>query len=94
MSKLAFLPFGAAAGAAAGFLSTKLFRSVWALIDDEQPPEPKHRRARVTKLALALALQGATISVLSGLADHGSRRGFEQLTGSWPGDEEPQPAGS
>lgn len=89
MSKLAFMPIGAAAGALASFAGNKLFNSVWGLIDDEQPPKPRYRGARIGKLALSLALQGATIGVVSGLADHGSRRGFQQITGSWPGEQAP-----
>jgi hypothetical protein len=27
-----------------------------------------------------------------GLVDHGARRGFYNLTGSWPGDEAPEQA--
>jgi hypothetical protein len=26
-----------------------------------------------------------------GLADHGTRRGFARVTGSWPGEERPEP---
>ena len=28
---------------------------------------------------------------MRGFVDHGSRRGFARLTGSWPGEEAPEP---
>ena len=41
-------------------------------------------------LALALVVEGALFRALKGLADHGSRRAFARLTGSWPGEEQPE----
>jgi hypothetical protein len=41
---------------------------------------------------LALVLQGAIFRAVRGLVDHGARRGFYNLTGSWPGDEAPEKA--
>ena len=90
MSKLAFLPVSLAAGALAGVVSKQLFGAIWGAVDEQEPPQPQHRRARVGKLALALALQGATAGLVRGLVDHGSRRGFHQLTGAWPGEAEPE----
>ena len=43
------------------------------------------------KLAAALAIEGAVFRTVRGLADHGSRRTFARLTGSWPGEAAPEP---
>ena len=43
------------------------------------------------KLAAALAIEGAVFRTVRGLADHGSRRTFARLTGSWPGEAAPGP---
>ncbi|GAC1436404.1 MAG: hypothetical protein NVSMB51_07800 [Solirubrobacteraceae bacterium] len=90
MSKIAFVPVSLLAGAAAGFLSQKLFDAVWGAVDSQEPPQPDHRRAGLGKLAAALAIQGATASVVRGLVAHGSRRGFHHRTGAWPGEHTPQ----
>jgi hypothetical protein len=37
-------------------------------------------------------IEGALFRVVKGLVDHASRRGFSKATGSWPGEEEPEPA--
>ncbi len=87
MSRVVFIPVRLGAGLLAGRLGKRIFARVWRLIDDQQPPRADRRPASVGKLTLALAIQGGIFRVLRGLADHGSRRAFAQLTGSWPGEE-------
>jgi hypothetical protein len=91
MSKLVFIPFGVLGGLVAGFTAKKLFDVVWGLVDQEEPPEAEHRDVELPKLVLANALQGAIFRATRALADHGSRRAFAGLTGSWPGEEAPEP---
>jgi hypothetical protein len=92
MGKLLFIPFSIASGLLAGLLSKKIFDLAWGLIDDEEAPEPEHRDVTWPKLVVALALQGAIFRAMRGLAERGSRVGFYRLTGSWPGEEEPDTA--
>ena len=89
--KFLFLPVSIVVGVLAGLISKKLFDLVWGLIDDEEAPEPKHREIEVAKLVPALALEGAVFRLVRGMADHGSRQAFLRLTGSWPGEERPDP---
>ena len=90
--KLLFLPFSIIAGLVAGLMSKKLFDGVWRLVDDQEAPEAEHKEISVAKLVLALALEGAIFRAVRGLVDHGARRSFYNLTGSWPGDEAPEPS--
>ena len=39
----------------------------------------------------ALAVEGAIFRATKGAVDHYARRSFERLTGTWPGEEEPEP---
>jgi hypothetical protein len=89
--KFLFIPVGVAGGLIAGFAGKKIFEKVWGLIDDEEPPDPKHREVSLPKLVAANALEGAIFRTVRALADHGSRRSFAGVTGSWPGDERPEP---
>jgi len=89
--KLLFIPFGVVGGLLAGFVGKKLFEQVWGLIDDEEPPEPEHRVTTWGKLIAATALEGAIFRATRAAVDHGSRQAFASLTGSWPGDEAPEP---
>jgi hypothetical protein len=89
--KIAFMPIGIVAGLVAGQLSKKLFDVVWSLFDKEEAPRPKHREIDLLKLVPALVVEGALFRVVRGLVDHGSRHGFARLTGTWPGEERPEP---
>jgi hypothetical protein len=90
--KFLFLPFSIVSGLLAGFLSKKIFEGVWRLVDDEEAPEAEHKEISLGKLALALVLEGAIVRAVRGLVDHQARKGFYNLTGSWPGEEAPEKA--
>ena len=92
MSKLLFIPFSVIGGLIAGALSKKTFEALWGVIDDREAPEPKHRDVPLVKLVSALVLQGAIFRAIRGLFDHGTRQAFHRLTGSWPGEEQPEQA--
>lgn len=89
MGKLAFLPISIVDSLLAGVIGKKLFGVVWGLIDDEEPPKPEHRNVHAGKLLIALTIQGAIFALTRGIVNHGSRHAYAQLTGSWPGDEQP-----
>jgi hypothetical protein len=91
MSKVLFIPFGVVGGLLAGFLGKKVFDGVWGIVDNEEPPEPEHREVTWGKLILANALQGAIFRTVRAAADHGARRAFARVTGTWPGEEAPEP---
>jgi hypothetical protein len=91
MAKLLFIPLSVATSLAASMLSRKLFDQLWGLIDREEPPDSKYRDIDWTKLLLAAAIQGAVFRLVKEASDHYSRRAFYRTTGSWPGDERPEP---
>jgi Protein of unknown function (DUF4235) len=92
MTKLLFIPFSVIGGTIAGAVSKKTFEALWALVDDQEAPDPKHRDVSLVKLASALVLQGAIFRAVRGLFDHGTRQAFQRMTGSWPGEEQPESA--
>ena len=92
MSKLLFIPFSVLGGILAGAIGKKTFELIWGAFDDEDAPEPKHREISLVKLILALLVQGAIFRAVRGLSDHGSRHAFQKMTGSWPGEEQPEEA--
>jgi hypothetical protein len=90
--KFIFMPFSIALGLAAGMVGRKIFEQVWGVIDEDEPPHPQHRdTGGWIKLVAALLVEGAIFRVVRGLADHHARRSFAWLTGSWPGEERPEP---
>jgi hypothetical protein len=90
--KLFFTPIGIVAGLLAGLVAQKAFEKAWALIDDEEPPEPDQRQISFPKLITALVVEGAVFRVTKGLVDHGVRSAFARTTGRWPGEEAPERA--
>lgn len=91
MGKLAFTPFSVGAGLLAGVIARKSFELVWGLIDDQEAPKPEHRDVDRVKLLAAVAIEGTIFALVRGLVDHASRHAFERVTGSWPGEERPEP---
>jgi hypothetical protein len=89
--KAIFTPFSVALGLLAGQVSRRIFDRVWKAIADEEAPKSKHREISLGQLAVALVVEGAIQRLVKGLFDHGSRQGFLRLTGSWPGEERPEP---
>jgi hypothetical protein len=91
MSKVLFTPISIVGGLLAGLVGKKLFEQLWGVVDDEEPPDPKHRDVPWAKVIVALLLEGAIFRAVRGLVDRGSRIGFERVTGTWPGQAEPEP---
>lgn len=89
--KFVFTPISLALGLLAGLVGKKIFEKLWGLVDDEEPPRSEHRDFSWPKLIAALIFEGAIFRLVKGLTDQGARRTFAKATGSWPGEEEPQP---
>jgi hypothetical protein len=89
--KFLFIPISVTSGLLAGFVGKKLFDQVWSVVDDQDPPESEHREATWGKVIAAAALQGAIFRVTKIAVDRGSRTAFESLTGTWPGQDRPDP---
>lgn len=85
--KILFAPVGLVAGLIAGAVGRKAFERVWALIDDEEPPQPNRRGSSRLKLVAALAFEGAIFAVAKGMTDRAARSGFAAVTGRWPGED-------
>jgi hypothetical protein len=86
--KLLYKPFGIIFGLLAGFLAKKLFNVIWAIFDNEEPPEPRTLEANWPKVMAAAAVQGMTFRVTRAAVDRVGAKGFYHLTGFWPGDIE------
>lgn len=87
--KLLYKPFGIVFGILAGILSRKLFDVVWGIFDQEEPPKPTTRDANWPKVLGAAAVQGVTFKVTRAAVDRAGAKGFNHLTGVWPGEKRP-----
>jgi hypothetical protein len=85
--KVLFIPFGVLTSLLAGAVARWGVRRIWLAFDEEEAPEPDQREASFARLVPALLLEGAVFRLVKGVVDHGSRRSFHRITGSWPGEE-------
>ncbi len=91
--KLIYKPFGIVIGILAGLLSKKLFDFIWARFDDAEAPKATTQEAPMGKVIGAAALQGMVFKSTRAAIDRYGARGFEYLTGTWPGDRKQEKAG-
>ncbi|WP_042374797.1 DUF4235 domain-containing protein [Streptacidiphilus neutrinimicus] len=83
--KLAYKPFGlllsAAAGAAAGTVTRRLWR---AASGEAQPPKATEPDHSWTEILAAAALQGAVFALAKAAVDRAGATTVKRLTGTWP----------
>ena len=85
-TKVLFAPVRITAKRVAPKLSKSLFERIWGTVGrGAPPPRVEDPEVSVSRLGLALAIEGACKAIVNGLVDHVSRRQFARLTGRWPG---------
>lgn len=87
MAKALYAPFGILAGVLSGLIASTVFKQIWKRISDEPDP-PKARQSEYgwRELLPAAALQGAIFTLVKTVVDRGGAKGFQKVTGVWPGD--------
>jgi hypothetical protein len=91
MAKVILTPIGVGLGLIAGSFAKKIFDFVWGQFSDEEAPRPDQRDVGRVQLALSLILEGAIFRVTKGAVDRATRVAWYRATGSWPGEEGPDP---
>jgi hypothetical protein len=87
MAKFLYAPFGILASVLGGLIASAIFKQVWKRVSDESdPPKPRQSEYGWKELLPAAALQGAIFTVVKTIIDRSGARGFQKLTGAWPGD--------
>jgi hypothetical protein len=87
--KFLFMPVSIIGGLIAGQIGSRIFDALWGLIDDQEPPDSKHREISLGKMLVAAMIQGAIFRAVRKLVDHQSRRAFYGALGTWPGEQRP-----
>jgi hypothetical protein len=86
-AKLAYRPVGLIASVVAGAIASAVFKQIWKRVSDEDDaPDAMQSEYSLGQIVLAAMLQGAIFAAVKALIDRGGARGFQRLTGSWPGD--------
>lgn len=93
MNKLMYKPITLGASVLGGLLAGAIFKKVWQLAaGEDEAPEPTDAERGWTEVLVAAALQGAVSAMVRATVDRGAAAGTRRLTGTWPGDDEDQPA--
>jgi len=88
---LIYKPIGIALGIVAALLGKRIFNVVWTKIDDEEPPEPTTEETSWQKLLAVATIQGVIFRVTRVTVDRYGAIGWRYLTGTWPGEQRPDP---
>jgi Protein of unknown function (DUF4235) len=81
-----YKPLGLAFSVLGGIVAGMIFKRIWKLISGEdEPPRARESQYSWREVIPAAAAQGAVFGVVKALVDRGGARGFEKLTGVWPG---------
>lgn len=88
--KILYKPIGIVVGILAGILARQVFNQVWGHIDDREPPEATTLETSWARVLGAAAVQGATFAVTKAAVNRSGAKGFQWLTGIWPGEKRPE----
>ena len=87
MVKLIYRPLGIVFSVLGGLLASTVFKQVWKLAaGEEDAPKAKEGEYGWRAILSAAALQGAIFGLVKAAVDRGGAKGFQKLTGVWPGD--------
>lgn len=85
--KVLYAPFGILFSVLGGLIGGAIFKQVWKRVaGEDDPPGARQSEYSWGQVLPAAAIQGAIFAVVKASIDRGGARGFEKLTGVWPGD--------
>jgi hypothetical protein len=86
-ASLTYRPVGLLASVAAGAVASAIFKQIWRRVaDEDDAPDALQSEYSLPKILLAAAIQGAIFAAVKALIDRAGARGYEKLTGNWPGN--------
>ena len=84
---LAYRPIGLLTSLAAGSVAGAIFKQIWRRVaDEDEAPDALQSEYSLRSVLVAAVIQGAIFAVVKALIERGGAKGFERLTGSWPGN--------
>jgi hypothetical protein len=87
MAKLLYRPLGIAFSVLGGLVAGAVFKQIWKRIaHEDESPKALESEYGWREILPAAALQGMIFGLVKAVVDRGGARGFERLTGVWPGD--------
>jgi uncharacterized protein DUF4235 len=81
VQRVLLFPLSMLGGLFATMIGRKVYRRVWATVDDEALPVAERRDVSPSKLVAGLAIEGAIFGIARGVTDRGLRKSVEWVTG-------------
>jgi Protein of unknown function (DUF4235) len=86
-AKVVYRPIGLVSGVVGGVIAGVIFKQIWKRIGrQDDPPGALQREYGWRDVLIAAALQGAIFAVVKAVIDRSGAKGFQRLSGEWPGD--------
>ena len=87
MGKALYTPLGILFSVLGGIVAGAIFKQIWKRVaGEEDAPRARESEYGWKEFLPAAAAQGAVFGLVKAAVDRGGARGFEKLTGVWPGD--------
>jgi hypothetical protein len=87
VAKLIYRPLGLVFSIVGGLLAGVAFKQIWKVVShEEEAPKAKESEYGWREILPAAALEGAIFGLVKAAVDRGGAKGFQRLTGQWPGD--------
>jgi hypothetical protein len=78
------MPMSMIAGIVGARMGQAAFRSLWSLIDEDDPPTPTAGGATLQKVVLASVLEAGTMAAAAAVTERAAAQTFNHLFGVWP----------
>lgn len=87
--RMMYKPLGLIVSVLGGVVAGAIFKRVWrAAAHETEAPEATDKGKGWREVVTAAAAQGAIFGAVKVVIDRAGARGFERLTGTWPGPNE------
>jgi hypothetical protein len=87
VAKIIYRPLGIVFSIVGGLLAGTLFKQIWKVVSkEEEAPKARESEYGWREVLPAAALEGAIFGLVKAAVDRGGAKGFQKLTGVWPGD--------
>jgi hypothetical protein len=84
-----YRPLGLLFGVVGGVVASAIFAQIWKqLSGDDEAPDATDPDRDWHEVLLAAAIEGAVFGLVKAAIDRGGAKGWERLTGVWPGGDD------
>jgi hypothetical protein len=87
MAKVLYIPVSVVFSVLGAVAAGALFKQIWKRVaGEDEAPKALESEYAWREVLPAAALQGAVFALVKAATQRGGAKGFERLTGIWPGD--------